>query len=56
MLALRDEHYTTYSSAMSILALESYTSQVAAQQDTPETLQIIEISKSKGSTLTLSQR
>ncbi|BFI63213.1 alpha-2-macroglobulin family protein [Yersinia pseudotuberculosis] len=48
VLALRDEHYTTYSSAMSILALESYTSQVAAQQDTPETLQIIEISKSKG--------
>lgn len=47
-LALKDERYTTYSAAMSILALESYSSQVTAQQNTPDALQITAISRSKG--------
>ncbi len=43
--SLKEERYTTYSSAMSILALESYSSQVAAQATAPDALKITQISK-----------
>jgi uncharacterized protein YfaS (alpha-2-macroglobulin family) len=44
--ALREERYTTYSSAMSILALESYSAQVAAQAaSSTQTLTISQIDK-----------
>ncbi|WP_047607978.1 MG2 domain-containing protein [Rahnella aquatilis] len=45
--ALKEERYTTYSSAMSILALESYSAQVAAQATAPDALKITQISKTK---------
>ena len=45
--ALKEERYTTYSSAMSILALESYSTQVAAQAVAPDALKITQISKTK---------
>lgn len=41
--ALKEERYTTYSSAMSILALESYSAQVAAQSTAPDALKITQI-------------
>ncbi|NMP28447.1 alpha-2-macroglobulin family protein [Rahnella sp. SAP-1] len=44
--ALKEERYTTYSSAMSILALESYSTQVAAQA-TADGLKITEIGNNK---------
>ena len=44
--ALREERYTTYSSAMSILALESYSVQ-AAQAASTDSLTITQVSKSK---------
>ncbi|POP46389.1 hypothetical protein CHU32_06455 [Superficieibacter electus] len=47
--ALREERYTTYSSAMSMLALESYSSQVAA----PRTLTVAQVNGDKS--LLLSQ-
>ncbi|AHG19226.1 hypothetical protein Z042_06040 [Chania multitudinisentens RB-25] len=43
--ALREERYTTYSSAMSILALESYSAQVTAQSATADALKIAQTSK-----------
>jgi hypothetical protein len=43
--ALREERYTTYSSAMSILALESYSAQVTAQSSSADTLKIAQTSK-----------
>ncbi|QTF09727.1 alpha-2-macroglobulin family protein [Brenneria izadpanahii] len=43
--ALKEERYTTYSSAMSILALESYSAQVAAQSAMPDGLKITQIGK-----------
>ncbi len=43
--ALKEERYTTYSSAMSILALESYSAQVAAQANIPDALKITQIGK-----------
>jgi uncharacterized protein YfaS (alpha-2-macroglobulin family) len=45
--ALKEERYTTYSSAMSILALESYSAQVAAQATAPDALKITQLSKTK---------
>lgn len=45
--SLKEERYTTYSSAMSILALESYSAQVAAQATAPDALKITQISKTK---------
>ncbi|MGA5657125.1 MG2 domain-containing protein [Rahnella contaminans] len=45
--ALKEERYTTYSSAMSILALESYSAEVAAQATAPDALKITQISKTK---------
>lgn len=45
--ALREERYTTYSSAMSILALESYSAQIAAQATAVDALKITEIGKNK---------
>ncbi|MFD3240227.1 MG2 domain-containing protein [Rahnella perminowiae] len=45
--ALKEERYTTYSSAMSILALESYSTQVAAQATVPDALKITQLSKTK---------
>ena len=44
--ALKEERYTTYSSAMSILALDSYSSQIA-QQSSGDGLSISAISKEK---------
>ncbi|KEY59377.1 alpha-2-macroglobulin [Serratia sp. DD3] len=45
--ALREDRYTTYSSAMSILALESYSAQLAAQAaSSTETLTITQTGKS----------
>jgi hypothetical protein len=44
--ALKEERYTTYSSAMSILALDSYSSQIA-QQSNADGLSISAISKEK---------
>jgi len=44
---LKEERYTTYSSAMSILALESYSSQIAAQAVFPDALKIFQINKIK---------
>lgn len=44
--ALKEERYTTYSSAMSILALDSYSSQIA-QQSSADALSISAISKEK---------
>ncbi len=43
--ALKEERYTTFSSAMSILALESYSTQVAAQAKAPDALKITQIDK-----------
>ncbi|MBC3377551.1 alpha-2-macroglobulin family protein [Serratia fonticola] len=43
--ALKEERYTTYSSAMSILALESYSAQVAAQANASDSLTIAQIGK-----------
>lgn len=45
--SLKAERYTTFSSAMSILALESYSTQVAAQATAPDALRITQISKNK---------
>ncbi|WP_413728097.1 alpha-2-macroglobulin family protein [Sodalis sp. RH19] len=45
--ALKEERYTTYSSAMSILALESYSAQAAAQATAPGALKITQISADK---------
>lgn len=45
--SLKEERYTTYSSAMTILALESYSAQVAAQATTPDALKIMQLSKNK---------
>ncbi|EPY5345334.1 MG2 domain-containing protein [Klebsiella quasipneumoniae] len=45
--SLKEERYTTYSSAMSILALESYSAQVAAQATAPDALKITQLSKTK---------
>ncbi len=45
--SLKEERYTTYSSAMSILALESYSVQVAAQATAPDALKITQLSKAK---------
>lgn len=46
--ALKEERYTTYSSAMSILALESYSAQVAAQSANADALGIVQVGKSGG--------
>ena len=43
--ALKEERYTTYSSAMSILALESYSAQVAAQANASDSLTIAQLGK-----------
>ncbi len=43
--ALKSERYTTLSSAMSILALESYSQQIAAQQDVANSLSITAVGK-----------
>ncbi|MEE3660841.1 alpha-2-macroglobulin [Brenneria sp. g21c3] len=43
--ALKEERYTTYSSAMSILALESYSTQIAAQSAAPDGLKITQVAK-----------
>ncbi|MCS3431748.1 alpha-2-macroglobulin [Klebsiella sp. BIGb0407] len=45
---LKEERYTTYSSAMSILALEGYSSQIAAEAVSPDALKIFQIGKNKG--------
>ncbi|WP_300000920.1 MG2 domain-containing protein [uncultured Cedecea sp.] len=45
---LKEDRYTTYSSAMSILALESYSSQVAAEAASPDALKIFQIDKTEG--------
>jgi len=45
--ALKEERYTTYSSAMSILALQSYSEQVVKQQASPDALKISQISQQK---------
>lgn len=44
VMALREERYTTFSAAMSILALESYSEQVARQND-PQALTINQIGR-----------
>lgn len=44
---LQKERNTTYSSAMSILALDSYATQIALQQSEPDALGITQISKQK---------
>lgn len=46
--ALKEERYTTYSSAMSILALESYSTQVAAQSANADALGIVQVGKAGG--------
>ena len=45
VMALKKERYTTFSSAMSILALESYSVQVAAQAAAPNALKVMQISQ-----------
>ncbi|MCG8710636.1 alpha-2-macroglobulin family protein [Brenneria sp. 4F2] len=43
--SLKEERYTTYSSAMSILALESYSTQIAAQSAAADGLKITQVAK-----------
>lgn len=45
--SLQDERYTTYSSAMSMLALTSYSTQIVAQTTAANALKITQISKTK---------
>ncbi|MDF7680225.1 alpha-2-macroglobulin [Enterobacteriaceae bacterium ESL0689] len=45
--SLKEERYTTYSSAMSMLALASYSEQVAAQATTADALKITQIRATK---------